>query len=139
VLIVLGGPIGAYDEQDYPFLLDELRLLERRLAADLPTLGICLGGQLMANTREYGLTRKMPGPVAVASFPNGASPYGVHDMAGNVWEWTSTDVPVDGAVLRALKGGSYLYPKAAARCANVLVDEPAFGHPDTGFRCVRDE
>lgn len=48
LLIVLGGPIGAYDEQDYPFLVDELRILEQRLAADLPTLGICLGAQLMA-------------------------------------------------------------------------------------------
>jgi GMP synthase (glutamine-hydrolysing) len=48
VLIVLGGPIGAYQEQNYPFLTDELRLLERRLEADLPTLGICLGAQLMA-------------------------------------------------------------------------------------------
>ncbi|BAY84086.1 putative amidotransferase [Calothrix parasitica NIES-267] len=48
MLIILGGPIGAYDEQDYPFLLDELRILERRLKADLPTLGICLGAQLMA-------------------------------------------------------------------------------------------
>ena len=48
VLIVLGGPIGAYQEHHYPFVTDELRLLERRLAANLPTLGICLGAQLMA-------------------------------------------------------------------------------------------
>ena len=48
LVIVLGGPIGADDEQNYPFLIDELRFLERRLAADLPTLGICLGAQLMA-------------------------------------------------------------------------------------------
>jgi GMP synthase (glutamine-hydrolysing) len=48
LVVVLGGPIGAYDEQNYPFLLDELRFLERRLAVDLPTLGICLGAQLMA-------------------------------------------------------------------------------------------
>ncbi|HEY9669314.1 MAG TPA: glutamine amidotransferase [Coleofasciculaceae cyanobacterium] len=48
LVVVLGGPIGAYDEQDYPFLMDELHLLEHRLAADLPTLGICLGAQLMA-------------------------------------------------------------------------------------------
>jgi len=48
IVIILGGPIGAYDEQDYPFLVDELHLLERRLEADLPTLGICLGAQLMA-------------------------------------------------------------------------------------------
>src|SRR5262245_23163741 len=48
LLIVLGGPIGAYEEHLYPFLKDELALLEHRLAADRPTLGICLGAQLMA-------------------------------------------------------------------------------------------
>ena len=48
VLIVLGGPIGVSQEQDYPFVTDELRVLERRLTADRPTLGICLGAQLMA-------------------------------------------------------------------------------------------
>lgn len=48
LLIILGGPIGAYDEQDYPFLKEELKILERRLKADLPTLGICLGAQLIA-------------------------------------------------------------------------------------------
>lgn len=48
LVIVLGGPIGAYDLQDYPFLVNEICLLERRLEADLPTLGICLGAQLMA-------------------------------------------------------------------------------------------
>lgn len=48
LLIVLGGPIGAYEERTYPFLRDELTLLERRLQDDRPTLGICLGAQLMA-------------------------------------------------------------------------------------------
>ncbi|OZH53731.1 glutamine amidotransferase, partial [Hydrocoleum sp. CS-953] len=43
LLIILGGPIGVYDEPDYPFLSDELSLLQNRLKADLPTLGICLG------------------------------------------------------------------------------------------------
>ncbi|HBH02689.1 MAG: glutamine amidotransferase [Candidatus Rokubacteria bacterium RBG_16_73_20] len=48
LLVVLGGPIGAYEETAYPFVLDEPRLLTQRLAADRPTLGICLGSQLMA-------------------------------------------------------------------------------------------
>jgi GMP synthase (glutamine-hydrolysing) len=48
LVIVLGGPIGAYEENSYPHLIQEMRLLERRLAADAPTLGICLGAQLMA-------------------------------------------------------------------------------------------
>ncbi len=52
LLIILGGPIGVYEEPDYPCLTDELRLLKNRLSADLPTLGICLGSQLIARALE---------------------------------------------------------------------------------------
>lgn len=48
LLIVLGGPIGAYQEAAYPFLRSELALIEARIAARRPTLGICLGAQLIA-------------------------------------------------------------------------------------------
>jgi GMP synthase (glutamine-hydrolysing) len=48
LIILLGGPIGAYEESIYPFLRRELALLERRLAAARPTFGICLGAQLIA-------------------------------------------------------------------------------------------
>jgi GMP synthase (glutamine-hydrolysing) len=48
LLVVLGGPIGAYEDEAYPFLGPELALIERRLASKRPVLGICLGAQLMA-------------------------------------------------------------------------------------------
>lgn len=48
LLVVLGGPIGAYEDAAYPFLADETRLVEDRLSRDRPVLGICLGSQIMA-------------------------------------------------------------------------------------------
>lgn len=46
--IVLGGPIGVEDIDRYPVLREEIELLEQRLAADVPTIGVCLGAQLLA-------------------------------------------------------------------------------------------
>ncbi|MBL8659328.1 MAG: glutamine amidotransferase [Rhodospirillales bacterium] len=60
LLVVLGGPIGAYEERVYPFLVSELRLIEAQIAAGRRTLGICLGAQLIA--RSLG-ARVYPGPV----------------------------------------------------------------------------
>jgi GMP synthase (glutamine-hydrolysing) len=48
LLVVLGGPVGVYDDRLYPFIRDELALVEARLAADRPILGICLGAQIIA-------------------------------------------------------------------------------------------
>jgi GMP synthase (glutamine-hydrolysing) len=48
LLVVLGGPISVYDQQDYPFLKNEIACIAERLAARKPILGICLGAQLMA-------------------------------------------------------------------------------------------
>ena len=48
LMVILGAPVGVYDDGSYPFLLEERELLQRRLAAGLPTVGICLGAQQIA-------------------------------------------------------------------------------------------
>ncbi|NVD42779.1 glutamine amidotransferase [Ensifer sp. HO-A22] len=48
LLVVLGGPIGAYEDSAYPFLQREVEVVTARLKTGRPTLGICLGAQLMA-------------------------------------------------------------------------------------------
>lgn len=50
LLVVLGGPVGVYETDAYPFLAEERQILEARLEADRPTLGICLGAQQIAAT-----------------------------------------------------------------------------------------
>jgi GMP synthase (glutamine-hydrolysing) len=48
LLAILGGPIGVYENDTYPFLNDEIALITARLGAKKPILGLCLGAQLMA-------------------------------------------------------------------------------------------
>lgn len=47
-LIVLGGAMGANDERKHPFLADVKLLISRVVALEVPYLGVCLGGQLLA-------------------------------------------------------------------------------------------
>ncbi|NYD92229.1 glutamine amidotransferase [Sphingomonas melonis] len=49
LLIVLGGPVGLHEADAYLFLADEKHILEARLEGNGPTLGICLGAQLIAS------------------------------------------------------------------------------------------
>ncbi len=47
-LVIMGGPMGVYDREAFPFLVDELRLIENALKKGRPVLGVCLGCQLLA-------------------------------------------------------------------------------------------
>jgi formylglycine-generating enzyme required for sulfatase activity len=96
----------------------------------------------LANTREAALATSTP----VGSFARGASPYGALDMAGNVWEWTSSlDAPYpyrpdDGREdlsapgRRILRGGCYANPHGYARCACRFRLLPDVRNAFMGFR-----
>ena len=60
LLIVLGGPVGVYERETYPFIADEIAAIAARIDADKPILGICLGAQLIAAALG---ARVAPGPV----------------------------------------------------------------------------
>lgn len=59
MVIVLGGPIGVYEHDAYPFISEEIAAIAARIVAEKPILGICLGAQLMAAALG---ARVAPGP-----------------------------------------------------------------------------
>jgi len=87
----------------------------------------------------------------VGSFQDGASPYGVQDLAGNVWEWCldwysrsyyskAEDVNPMGPPTgrqHVLRGGSFGNAADQVRCANRTAAPPDMAEGCVGFRCVR--
>ena len=106
LLVVLGGPIGAYADDRYPFLKQELAILERRLAAGRPTLGICLGSQLMARAlgaRVYPAPAKELGWAPLELSEAGRASPLVHLAAEATpvlhWHGDTFDLPAGAALL----------------------------------------
>jgi formylglycine-generating enzyme required for sulfatase activity len=79
---------------------------------------------------------KNPGhPVAVGAYPTGASPYGVLDLAGNVWEWVEGAYEEDPQ-RRVVRGGSCCSYFVGPRASNRNAWDPDHRDGDLGFRCV---
>lgn len=101
LLVVLGGPIGANDQADFPFLRDELRLIERRVSRGQPVLGICLGAQLIARAlgaRVYQAQAKEIGfaPVSLTAAGRQSCLAPLAGQAVLHWHGDTFDLP-DGA------------------------------------------
>ncbi len=65
LVVVLGGPIGVYEQDRYPFIADELARVRERLASGKPLIGICLGAQMIAAASGQ---RVYPGPTKEIGF-----------------------------------------------------------------------
>jgi formylglycine-generating enzyme required for sulfatase activity len=75
------------------------------------------------------------GTCDVGGFPSGDAPSGIHDLAGNVWEWTST---VHGSSARVSRGGGWRNSSPWwLRAANGDGYDPSDRFDFLGFRCAR--
>lgn len=128
LLVILGGPIGVYEEDGYPFLREEIALLERRLAADRPTLGICLGAQLIARA------------LGSAVYPGPAKEIGWQPLELTAAGLSSPIVHLDGAGTSMLHwhGDTFdLPPEATLLASTALCRHQVFawGKATLAFQC----
>lgn len=72
LVVMMGGPMGVYETDRYPWLGCEIARLARRIMLDRPTLGVCLGSQIIAAAMG---ARVYAGPVKEVGF----SPVTIHD------------------------------------------------------------
>lgn len=117
-LIVMGGPMGVYEDDKYTFLSDECRLISALVQIQKPVLGVCLGSQLMA--KALG-ARVFPGHQSEIGFGTVAltAAGGQDQLFAGIdsplpvfhWHGDTFDLPV-GSVLLA---SSQIYPHQAFR------------------------
>ncbi len=120
LLIMMGGPMGVYEQDRYPWIACQLKRLRKRLAADRPTLGVCFGAQMIAAALG-GEVRKGPAkevgfhPLAVA--PAADNP--LTALAGvPVLHWHGDGFTVPQGT--ELLASSPLYPQAFRRGPGLL-------------------
>lgn len=87
LLVMMGGPMGVYERQAHPWIGHEIERIAERIAADRPTLGVCLGAQMIAAAMGAEV---YPGPVKEVGF----APVTVNDAGMTSPLRYIVDVPV---------------------------------------------
>ena len=117
-IVVMGGPMGAYEDAEHPWLAGEKRLLRDSVEGGVPVWGVCLGAQLLAaalGARVYPGERPEVGMLPVELTPAAAGDPVFADAPGSFptlqWHGDTFDLPA-GATLLA---SSPAYPNQAFR------------------------
>lgn len=123
-LIIMGGPMGAYEQDRYPFLRQEIHLIEEALRQDKPILGVCLGSQLLAaalgakvtkgQKKEIGWHRIRLTPVAASDrlWAGIKSSFVAYHWHGDVFELPAGAVSLassDLTLCQAFRYGQHAY------------------------------
>jgi GMP synthase (glutamine-hydrolysing) len=122
LVVVLGGDEGAYETEEYPYLAHEIDLLQRRIAAEAPIFGVCLGAQLVAaalGANVYRGPRKEVGWLGVELTDAGADSPVRHAEGVRFVQWHGDTFDLPEGVERL--AGSPEYPNQAFRLGDWLL------------------
>jgi len=136
-LVVLGGQMGAYDDAEHPWLTPTKRLLALAVAHDVPTLGICLGHQLLAVACGGTVRRAERRQVGV--IPIGLTPEGRADPLLGTLPTEATAVHSNGDLVVEPPSGARVLARSAAGIQAMRVGS-AVGlqfHPEVDPSTVR--
>lgn len=115
LLAVLGGPIGVYEDDVYPFLGDEVAAVRLRLESERPTIGVCLGAQIVARA------------LGERVYPSGVKELGWAPLTLTEDGRASILAPLDGLAVLHWHGDTFDLPKGARHLARTaLVPNQAF-------------
>ena len=89
--------------------------------------------QFNCNSRDLGLRST----TEVTQFHSGVSQYGCYDMAGNVWEWTGSNVFPDNDEAKVIRGGSWANSREEVRATTRAYERSERRRRDVGFRCAQ--
>lgn len=106
LLIMMGGPMGVYEQDRHPWIACQLRRLAMRLERNRPTLGVCLGAQMIA------------GALGARVFPGPAKEVGFHPLALSSDARESPLRHLEGVAVLHWHGDTFELPAGAERLAS---------------------
>lgn len=139
LLVSLGGPMGAYEEEKHPWLSAEKEYLRHAIASGKRILGLCLGCQLLADAlggKAFRHSCKEFGWQPIEPLPEGATWFGIPTVHGTLKE-------SENGIFHAFQwhGDTYTLPPGAVQLArNTATEQQAFllrgpaGNPVLGLQ-----
>ena len=135
-LIVMGGPMGVYQTDRYPWLSGEMRLIEDAMKSNLPVLGVCLGAQILAAALGAKVERN-PNGKEIGWYPIRLSASAMHDRLMRDLPATLTPFHWHGDIFDLPAGAVSLASSEKTPCQAFRHGDKAYGF-QFHFEVTRD-